>query len=272
MDYCKRVAGGSITAAGLLCSSKCNIAIHWLGGWHHAHRSSAAGWCYVNDCVLAILKLRERFSRVLYIDIDVHHGDGVEEAFMGTPKVMTFSVHKYEPGFFPGTGSISDQGIGRGRGYVLNLPLKEGIADESFISHVQTILAALKIKYCPDAVVCQFGADGLNNDPMKSFNLTDNSFTTLVRYVLKWDLPTLLLGGGGYHEANVARCWARVTAAVLGKPLPDEIPEEDPFYLHYFPTMEFAVDRGCRKDTNSQGYLEATVKTILQSIDNMQVS
>merc|ERR1712136_466068 len=99
---------------------------------------------------------------------------------------------------------------------------------------------------------------------MKSFNLTEISFTTLIRYILKWDLPTLLLGGGGYHEANVARCWTRVTAAVLGKPLPDDIPEEDPFYLHYSPTMEFAVDRGCRKDANTQEYLDVTVKSILQ--------
>ena len=165
-EYCLEIAGGSIEGARLLCHKKYRVVLHWLGGWHHAKRSEAAGYCFVNDCVLAILKLRKTFSKVLYIDFDLHHGDGVQDAFFATDKVMTFSVHKYESGFFPGTGSIVETGFGKGKGFSINLPLRDGIRDEPFISVCQKVLGEIKDVFLPDAVVCQVGADGLNGDPM----------------------------------------------------------------------------------------------------------
>ena len=93
------------------------MAINWSGGWHHAKRDSAAGFCYVNDVVLAIHRLQAAFKRVMYVDLDVHHGDGVEDAFSFTDKVMTMSIHKHEFGFFPGTGALKDVGFGKGKFY-----------------------------------------------------------------------------------------------------------------------------------------------------------
>ena len=107
-----------------------DIAINWAGGLHHAKKAEAQGFCYINDLVLAILELLKYHARVVYIDIDIHHGDGVEEAFYTTDRVMTVSFHKFGE-YFPGTGDIADVGYGKGKYYSLNVPLKDGI-DDSF--------------------------------------------------------------------------------------------------------------------------------------------
>ena len=126
------LAGGSLAAAESLISNECTKTMNWGGGWHHSHRDHASGFCYVNDIVLAILKLRKKYDRILYIDLDVHHGDGVEDAFSHSNKVFTFSIHNKEPGFFPGTGAVSDVGGGKGKYFTLNIPLKEGADDSTF--------------------------------------------------------------------------------------------------------------------------------------------
>lgn len=105
--------------------------MNWAGGLHHAKKSEASGFCYVNDIVLAILELLKYHQRVLYIDIDIHHGDGVEEAFYTTDRVMTVSFHKYGE-YFPGTGDLRDIGAGRGKYYSLNFPLRDGIDDQCY--------------------------------------------------------------------------------------------------------------------------------------------
>ncbi|KAK8764417.1 hypothetical protein V5799_032974 [Amblyomma americanum] len=171
----KNVAGGTLAAARALIERTCDVAIHWEGGWHHAHRSEAAGFCHVNDVVLGILALRRKFGRVLYIDLDVHHGDGVQEAFEGTDKVLTVSVHQYEPGFFPGTGAVNDVGFGLGRGYSINLPLRSGASDSTFLRAVLPVISEVRRRYAPDAVVCQCGADGLSGDPLGAWNLTTST-------------------------------------------------------------------------------------------------
>merc|ERR1719346_214630 len=132
LDFCLTVAGSSITAAHLLLSGMSTV-LNWSGGWHHSHRTHAAGFCYVNDIVLAIHKLQAKFKKILYIDLDVHHGDGVEEAFSFTNRVATLSLHLHEPGFFPGSGAASEVGHGKGRGFAVNLPFKEGLTDAFFV-------------------------------------------------------------------------------------------------------------------------------------------
>jgi len=104
--------------------------INWAGGLHHAKKSEASGFCYVNDSVLAILSLLEYFPRVLYIDIDVHHGDGVEDAFYNSNRVLTCSFHQYGEDFFPGTGNFDSLGEDEGKYYSINVPLRPGINDE----------------------------------------------------------------------------------------------------------------------------------------------
>lgn len=147
-EYCAISAGGSLEGAARLGRGKCDIAINWAGGLHHAKKSEASGFCYVNgmflirvrptntyscdlDIVLAIIELLRFHQRVLYIDIDVHHGDGVEEAFFTTDRVMTVSFHQYGE-FFPGTGELRDIGTDKGKNYSVNFPLRHGIDDASY--------------------------------------------------------------------------------------------------------------------------------------------
>ncbi|KAJ1962294.1 histone deacetylase, partial [Dimargaris xerosporica] len=132
-EYCSLSAGGSMEGAGRLNRGLSDICINWAGGLHHAKKSEASGFCYVNDIVLAILELLRYFPRVLYIDIDVHHGDGVEEAFYTTDRVMTVSFHKYGE-YFPGTGELRDVGVSKGKYYAVNFPLRSGIDDDAYQS------------------------------------------------------------------------------------------------------------------------------------------
>ena len=130
-EFCQIYTGASIDGAVRLNQGATDIAINWSGGLHHAKKSEASGFCYVNDIVLAILELLKYHARVLYIDIDIHHGDGVEEAFYCTDRVMTASFHKYGD-FFPGTGNIKDVGEKAGKYFSVNCPLKEGMDDASY--------------------------------------------------------------------------------------------------------------------------------------------
>ena len=110
-NFCSLAAQGSVAGASWINNKQCDIAINWAGGLHHAKKFEASGFCYVNDIVLGALELLKQHERLLYIDIDIHHGDGVEEAFYVTNRVMCFSLHKFGD-YFPGTGAITDQGEG----------------------------------------------------------------------------------------------------------------------------------------------------------------
>ncbi|CAG2063655.1 unnamed protein product [Timema podura] len=134
-EFCQLSSGGSVAAAVKLNKQSAEICINWGGGLHHAKKSEASGFCYVNDIVLGILELLKYHHRVLYIDIDVHHGDGVEEAFYTTDRVMTVSFHKYGE-YFPGTGDLRDIGAGKGKYYAVNIPLRDGMDDESYEYHL----------------------------------------------------------------------------------------------------------------------------------------
>ena len=163
---CTRAAG-----AGKLNDGSADIAINWAGGLHHAKKSEASGFCYVNDIVLAILELLKKHQRVLYIDIDIHHGDGVEEAFYCTDRVMTVSFHKYGE-YFPGTGDIEDVGAAEGKHYAVNFPLRDGIDDESYEGIFRPVLQHVMDWYQPGAIVLQCGADSLAGDRLGCFNMS----------------------------------------------------------------------------------------------------
>ncbi|KAK3096748.1 hypothetical protein FSP39_002875 [Pinctada imbricata] len=194
-EYGSLTGGATLTAAECLLRGECLTAINWCGGWHHAKKDQASGFCYVNDIVLGILKLREKFDKVLYVDLDVHHGDGVEEAFCASTKVLTLSVHKKAAGFYPGTGDLLDVGVGKAKYYTVNVPLSDGIRDTEYVSLVCRILQKVKEVFIPDAVVCQCGADGLAGDPMDSFNLTHLALAKPLYFITNWKIPTLILGG-----------------------------------------------------------------------------
>ncbi|XP_060688640.1 histone deacetylase 8 [Hemiscyllium ocellatum] len=267
-DYAAAVAGATLTAAQCLIDKKCKVAINWPGGWHHAKKDEASGFCYLNDAVLGILKLRKKFDRVLYIDLDLHHGDGVEDAFSFTSKVMTVSFHKYSPGFFPGTGDVADVGMGKGRYYTVNVPLQDGIQDDLYYQICESVLKEVYASFNPEAVVCQLGADTIAGDPMCSFNMTPVGVGKCLRYILNWELPTLVLGGGGYNHANTARCWTYLTAIILGKTLSSEIPDHE-YFTEYGPDYVLEITRSCRTDQNDPHRLEQILSMIRGNLKNV---
>ncbi|KAI9209313.1 histone deacetylase 1-like protein [Polychytrium aggregatum] len=263
-EFCTLSAGGSIAAAEKLSRGEAEICINWGGGLHHAKKAEASGFCYVNDIVLAILELLKYHQRVLYIDIDVHHGDGVEEAFYTTDRVMTASFHKYGE-FFPGTGDINDIGHGQGKHYAVNFPLREGIDDESYKSVFRPVIQKIMEWFRPGAVVLQCGADSLAGDKLGSFNLSMRGHAQAVEFLKSFNVPLLLLGGGGYTIRNVCRAWCYETSIAVGQSLPDALPNND--YFEYFgPDYRLDVPSNNMENLNTPKYLEQMKIKIIENL------
>ncbi|KJE93626.1 histone deacetylase 8 [Capsaspora owczarzaki ATCC 30864] len=265
-EYAQAVAGATLTAAELLMDSNeaHTIAINWHGGWHHGRPDCAAGFCYVNDAVLGILALRRRFDRVLYVDIDLHHGDGVERAFEHSDRVACVSLHKHAPGFYPGTGVLSDTGRGRGKGYTVNFPVADGLTDSQLAHIVQALVELAHERFQPNVIVLQCGVDTLVTDPYAAFNVTPVGVEQAVQSVLACKLPTLVLGGGGYHSPSVAKCFTSVTAhAILElEPLARSIPEHD-FFEQYSPDYGLRISPSPSRPTlNTDAAIAAQLATI----------
>lgn len=268
-EFCQIYAGGTIDAARRLNNQLCDIAINWAGGLHHAKKCQASGFCYINDLVLGILELLKYHARVLYIDIDVHHGDGVEEAFYFTDRVMTVSFHKFGDLFFPGTGDVKEIGEREGKYYAINVPLKDGIDDTSFTRLFKTIISKVVEFYQPGAIVLQCGADSLAGDRLGCFNLSIDGHAECVRFVKKFNLPLLVTGGGGYTKENVARCWAVETGVLLETDLPDEIPDNE--YIKYFaPDYSLRTPSGHIENLNSKSYITTIKMQVLENLRCIQ--
>ncbi|KAF2454552.1 hypothetical protein BDY21DRAFT_290979 [Lineolata rhizophorae] len=235
-DYVSLYGGASLQAARTLMSHEADIAINWSGGLHHAKKSAASGFCYVNDIVLAIQEMLRHHARVLYVDIDVHHGDGVEQAFWSTDRVCTLSYHKYDPEvFFPGTGGADETGPPHSRDegahHALNVPLDDGIDDEQYGDLFRRITGAVIDAFDPGAIVLQCGADSLGGDRLGRFNLNIKAHGACVAFVKSrcHDRPLLILGGGGYTPRNVARTWCHETALAVGAELRGTLPAHIPY-------------------------------------------
>uniref|UniRef100_A0A3P9A321 Histone deacetylase n=1 Tax=Esox lucius TaxID=8010 RepID=A0A3P9A321_ESOLU len=183
-EFCSRYTGASLQGATQLNHKICDIAINWAGGLHHAKKFEASGFCYVNDIVISILELLKYHPRVLYIDIDIHHGDGVQEAFYLTDRVMTVSFHKYGNYFFPGTGMTTSK-------YCCYRQL------------FQPVIKQVVDFYQPTCIVLQCGADSLGCDRLGCFNLSIRGHGECVEFVKSFRIPLLVLGGGGYTVRNV---------------------------------------------------------------------
>ena len=241
-EFCKMYAGASLAGARKLSAGTTDTAINWSGGLHHAKRGEANGFCYVNDAVLAILEmlkyvdyslrvksmteqvLQRYHPRVLYIDIDIHHGDGVELAFYHSNRVMTVSFHKYTGDFFPGTGKLDDNGAGLGKYFCINVPLQDGIDDDMYLTVFKTVIGDTVTHFQPTSIVLQCGADSLGLDRLGAFNLSIAAHGECVNYVRTFGVPLLVVGGGGYTVKNVSRCWAYETAVLVGADISDTLP------------------------------------------------
>ncbi|KAN0069656.1 hypothetical protein V8E54_011962 [Elaphomyces granulatus] len=263
-EFCGISAGGSMEGAARLNRNKCDIAINWSGGLHHAKKSEASGFCYVNDIVLGILELLRFKQRVLYIDIDVHHGDGVEEAFYTTDRVMTVSFHKYGE-YFPGTGELRDIGVGQGKYYAVNFPLRDGIDDISYRSIFEPVIKNVMEWYRPEAVVLQCGGDSLSGDRLGCFNLSMRGHANCVNFVKGFNLPTLIVGGGGYTMRNVARTWAFETGIIVGEQLGSELPYND-YYEYFSPDYELDVRPSNMDNANTKEYLDKIRNQVIENL------
>ena len=264
-------AGASIDAAVKVNHGLSDICVNWSGGLHHAKKGEASGFCYINDIVLGILELLKYHSRVLYIDIDIHHGDGVEEAFYTTDRVMTASFHKYGD-FFPGSGALADMGVKDGKYYSVNYPLKDGLDDESFELIFKPVINKIMEVYRPGAVVMCCGADSIAGDRLGVWNLSLKGHGMAVEYMKTFDVPLILLGGGGYTPRNVARCWSYETAIALGqqKELDDTIPFNQ--YHNYFGPnykLHLTTDPNL-KNQNTRPYLDKCTNIILENLSRLQ--
>ncbi|KAJ1509683.1 hypothetical protein HMI56_006672 [Coelomomyces lativittatus] len=193
VPHIRYTAGGSIFAASMLCSDGHDIVIHWDGGRHHAHCSKASGFCYVNDIVLGLQYLRTTFSRIFYLDLDIHYGDGVESAFPNSISIYPLSIHHASVGYFPNTGLEMSK---------YKIPLSQTLYnDTSFICVLEACLPKVLAAWKPDVVVIQCGADTLKSDPIGRIgSLSEKAYLHAFQLIKTYapDAKWLLLGGGTF--------------------------------------------------------------------------
>ncbi|KAI5968048.1 HOS2 [Candida pseudojiufengensis] len=266
-DYSQIYTGSSLDATRKIISGMSDIAINWSGGLHHAKKFEPSGFCYVNDIVLSIINLLRVHPRVMYIDIDLHHGDGVQEAFYTTDRVMTVSFHKYNGEFFPGTGSVDETGLGSGKNFAINVPLRDGIDDDNYVRLFKSIMEPLITKFQPSCIVQQCGADSLGYDRLGCFNLNIRAHGECVNFIKSFGIPMLVLGGGGYTPRNVSRLWCYETSVLNDVSLDHKIPNYLPTYDWFGPDYSLHPQLEGRIDNkNSRKYLESVKQEIMEQI------
>lgn len=217
-------AGATFEAARLVEEEGYAVAFNLTGGWHHAHRAKASGFSYLNDAVIAINWLVARGRRVLYLDIDAHHGDGVQEAFYDTDQVLTLSIHESGIYFYPGTGFEDEIGEGRGRGYSVNVPLLAHTDDAIYMKAFDEVAYPLIAAFNPDIIVTQIGSDTFRTDPLTNLEITTNCYCAMLEKIKRLKIPWVALGGGGYDLMNTARAWTLAWAIMNDVELNPRLP------------------------------------------------
>ena len=219
------VTGATLQAVDFVAEGKGEISFNIAGGLHHAMKARASGFCYINDPVIGIMRLLSRGMRVAYIDIDAHHGDGVQKAFYGTDQVLTISLHETGYTLFPGTGFEYEIGEGEGEGYSVNLPFPSYTEDEVYVWAFEEVVPELVHAFKPDVVVTQLGVDTFYNDPLTNLHLSILGYERILKRIKDLTPRWVALGGGGYDISNVARAWTLAWAVMNGIELKEELPE-----------------------------------------------
>ncbi|MFW9909869.1 MAG: acetoin utilization protein AcuC [Candidatus Thorarchaeota archaeon] len=220
LDAMKRIENGASHAFAI------------SGGLHHAQKTEASGFCIFNDVVLALMHLQKKKQcKALYLDIDAHHGDGVQNAFYRSKDVLTISMHQTGETLFPGTGFVHESGGADGIGYSVNIPVLPGASSEELIEVLNEIIVPLFEAYNPDILVTQLGVDGHYLDPLAHLTYTTHGYEVFLKKVQSMvsdicSIGWLAVGGGGYHPVNVARLWTLFLALMLDEKVPQEFPEE----------------------------------------------
>lgn len=256
-----RIAGGSLLAAEAVWSGQVDRAVNFAGGMHHAQRSAASGFCIYNDAALAIqYMLDQGAQRIAYVDMDAHHGDGVEQAFVNDPRVLTISIHETGLLLFPGTGFAKDIGGPQAEGYAVNVAVPASVGDAGYLRAVHAVVPQLLRAFGPEVLVTQHGADGHRLDPLADLNLSVDGQRQLMVDASDWaeDFAHgkwLALGGGGYSPLQVVpRAWAHLVGIAADTPIPlaTDIPWE---------WRELAAAEGGLAD------VEETVSTMSDGVD-----
>jgi acetoin utilization protein AcuC len=265
-------AGAVLAGAELLGSVDSGIVYSPAGGTHHGRPGRASGFCYFNDLALGLLRLKDLgFTRILYLDFDAHHGDGVQDAFAGDPGVFTLSIH--EERRWPFTGGVDDHEGGT----ACNIPVPRGLRDSEFDLIIDEIVMPVGRRYGAEILVLQCGADALADDPLSRMELSNGAIWRAVTRVADLAPRILVTGGGGYNPWSVARCWSGVWAMLNEHPIPDVPPDVARSVLrrlewnraggrnppeHWFETIA---------DLPGKGAVRASVQALVEQIHRSQV-
>jgi acetoin utilization protein AcuC len=208
-DWSLRAAGGTQEAMAYLLDGRALVAFNPLGGFHHAMAEHAEGFCYINDIVIGIKDALQRFPglKIAFLDLDAHHGNGVQAPFYKDPRVLFISLHETGRTLYPWSGNETDMGEGEGRGFTVNVPLEPGTDDEVYGYVFDAVVPPLVRAFSPDLMVALLGADTLISDPLTHLKLTNNGYQKTVGTIMDLCPKILGLGGGGYDLYRTARCW-----------------------------------------------------------------
>lgn len=226
-------SGASLTAVDLVMSREVAYAINISGGLHHAHPGRASGFCIFNDPAVSVAYLKKKYSldRILYLDIDAHHGDGVMYGFYSDPDVLDIDFHEDGHHLFPGTGSTEEVGAGKAVGVKINVPLLPFTGNRTYLSLFKEIVPPVVRRYKPQILLVQCGADSHANDLLAHLQLTTTTYREIA--VIVKDLANevadgrlVIFGGGGYNVSNVARTWTVIASVLAGFDTPQKSPEE----------------------------------------------
>ncbi|NMC95342.1 MAG: acetoin utilization protein AcuC [Syntrophorhabdus sp.] len=214
--YALATSSGTHEGAMMLYQGIARFVFNPFGGFHHAGKDHAEGFCYINDIAVAIADLIRKDQRVAYIDIDAHHGNGVQDAFYETDKVLCISLHESGETLYPGTGSEAEIGSKEGVGYNVNIPLRAGTDDELYLFVFHSLVPPLIQNFKPDIVVANIGCDIHRDDPLANLNLTSNGYRSVISMINDLCPKILALGSGGYNLHRTAALWALAWAEFCG--------------------------------------------------------
>lgn len=221
-DFSLLTAGATLLGARKIASGEIQVAFNPVGGFHHAGRDHAEGFCYVNDIAVAVIQLLKQGLRVAVVDIDAHHGNGVQDAFYGDNRVLVISFHQNGKDIYPWSGFENEIGEGRGKGFTVNVPLPAGTDDEIFERAFEEMVPPLLGAFKPDIVIGELGADTHLADPLSDLNLTNLGYSRVVEKLAEMSPRLLALGGGGYDLYKTARNWTLAWAVLNGLEPRDE--------------------------------------------------